>query len=254
MPRLIAGEFAKLFSTRLWIILLLGSVAITALYSSLLIGFSDSPDTWTPPLTTPEGQRTLFATAASGAAPLAAVLGAIGLTTEFRHRTATATFLTTPARGRVIAAKVATYGIAAVGFALACLVSVLAIALPWLSSKGIDVMLGSSGLPATFAGVVAAVTLFGLIGVGLGALIREQVATVVGLLVYLFVVEPILTQIPALGTWTAYLPGPARSALTNITLSNQEYLAPWLGGLMLALYAGAFAVIGSRFAVRRDIT
>ena len=46
--------------------------------------------------------------------------------------------------------------------------------------------------------MVAAVAIFGLIGVGLGALVREQVATVVGLLVYLFIAEPIVTRIPAL--------------------------------------------------------
>jgi hypothetical protein len=254
MRRLIAGEFAKLFTTRVWVVLLLGSVAITALYASLLIGFSDSPDTWTLPLTTAEGQRTLFATAASGAAPLAAVFGAIGLTGEYRHRTATMTFLTTPQRGRVIVAKIATYGTVAIGFGVACLTTVIAIALPWLNAKGIDVSLAANGLPATLAGVVAAVALFGLIGVGLGALLRDQVATVVGLLVYLFVVEPILTQIPALSSWTVYLPGPARSALTNITLSNQEYLSAWAGGALLALYAGGLALAGSRLAVRRDVT
>lgn len=101
MRRLIAAEVRKLATTRLWLWLLLASVAITALYAGLLIGFSDDPDTWTLPLSTPHGQRTLFATAAGGAAPLAAVLGAVGITGEFRHRTATATFLATPRRDHV---------------------------------------------------------------------------------------------------------------------------------------------------------
>jgi ABC-2 type transport system permease protein len=254
MPRLIAGEFRKLLTTRLWLVLLFGAIAITALYASLLIGFSDSPRTWTMPLTTSDGQRTLFATAAGGAAPLAAVLGAIGLTSEFRHRTATATFLTTPHRGRVVIAKVVTYGTAAAGFGLASLATVAAISLPWLSVKGIDLPLIDNGLPATMIGVVAAVTLFGLIGLGLGALLRDQVATVAGLLVYLFVVEPILTQIPAMDSWTVYLPGPAQSALTGITLSTQNYLDPLIGGALLASYAAVLAVAGSRLAVRRDIT
>lgn len=42
-------------------------------------------------------------------------------------------------------------------------------------------------------GGVVAVAVFGLIGVGLSALLREQVTTVVGLLIYLYVVEPIIT-------------------------------------------------------------
>jgi hypothetical protein len=49
----------------------------------------------TAPLTSPEGQRTLFAVASGGANTLVAVLAAIAITGEFRHKTATATFLAT---------------------------------------------------------------------------------------------------------------------------------------------------------------
>jgi ABC-2 type transport system permease protein len=48
-------EFHKLITTRLWLWLLLASVAITALYASLDIAFSDHPGTWTLPLSTPQG-------------------------------------------------------------------------------------------------------------------------------------------------------------------------------------------------------
>lgn len=254
MPRLIAGEFHKLVTTRLWLWLLLASMAITALYSSLQMAFSDDPDTWTLPLSTPQGQQTLFAVAASGASPLVAVLAAIGLTGEFRHRTATATFLATPHRGRVVLAKLATYALVGAGFGLACLAVVAAIALPWLASKNIDMSLTANGIPATIAGVVCAVAVYAVIGVGLGALLRDQVATVVGLLIYLFVVEPVLTRIPALSDWTVYLPGPADDALTGIALINQDLLQPWQGGLVLASYGILFAVAGTYLAMRRDVT
>src|SRR5680860_357003 len=77
MTGLIAGEFRKLLTTRLWLWLLLGAMGLTALYASLLIGFSEDPDTMTAPLNSPEGQRTLFAVAAGGANTLIAVLAAI---------------------------------------------------------------------------------------------------------------------------------------------------------------------------------
>jgi ABC-2 type transport system permease protein len=254
MPHLIAGEFGKLFATRLWLWLLLASMAITALYASLQIAFSDDPDTWTLPLSTPDGQQTLFAAAASAASPLIAVLAAIGITGEYRHRTATTTFLATPHRGRVITAKLVTYTLAGTVYALACTIVVTAIAIPWLSSKNIDLSLTANGLPATITGGIAAVALYALIGVGLGALLREQVATVVGLLIYLFVVEAILTNIPALDDWTKYLPGPADNALTGIALTNQHYLQPWQGGLVLTMYAVAIAAAGTYLAARRDVT
>jgi hypothetical protein len=254
MRRLIAGEFHKLIATRLWLWLLLAAMAISALYASLQIAFSDDPDTWTLPLSTADGQQTLFAAAASAASPLVAVLAAIGITGEYRHRTATTTFLATPHRGRVVAAKLVTYGLVGVGYALACTAVVTAIALPWLSTKDIDVSLASNGLPATIAGGIVAVALYALIGVGLGALLREQVATVVGMLIYLYVVEAILTAIPALHDWTRYLPGPADNALTGITLTNQDFLHPWQGGLVLTLYVLVIAAAGTWLATRHDVT
>jgi hypothetical protein len=253
MARLIAAEFQKVFTTRLWLWLLLASMAITALYCSLAIAFSDSPGDPTPPLTTDEGQRTLMAVGAGAAGPLAAILGSIGITGEFRHRIATATFLATPRRGRVVIAKLAVHMVVGVGYAVCCIAMTAAIAMPWLSSRGIDLSPGSRGIPATLTGLVVVVATFALIGVGLGALLREQVATVVGLMLYLFVIEPIVTRIGALESWTVYLPGSAANAVTQIAQSNMTFLAPWQGGLTLLGYGIALAVLGTRFAIRRDI-
>lgn len=252
MKRLIAAEFSKLVTTRLWLWLLLASMAIAALYASLNIGFADNTVTY--PLSSAEGQQTLFAVAAGAAKPLAAVLGAIGLTSEFRHRTATATFLVTPHRGRVVAAKLVTYGTVTAGYGLAGTAVVTAIALPWLSARGIDVSLAGNGLPATIAGGIAVTAVYGLIGVGLGALLRDQVATVVGLLIYLYVVETVVTQIPAFADWAMYLPGPAGSAVTGIALTTQEFLTQWQGAVVLAGYGIAFALAGNSFTMRRDIS
>jgi ABC-2 type transport system permease protein len=254
MTLLVAAELRKLFTTRLWLWLLLGAVALTALYASLLIGFSEDPDTLTAPLSTAAGQQTLFAVAAGGANTLVAVLAAIGITGEFRHRTATATFLATPRRGSVVAAKLVTYAAVGAAYALVCLFVVAVIAVPWLGARGIDLNLLGDGLPGTYVGVVADVAIFALLGVGMGALLRNQVATVVGLLVYRFVAEPILTGFPALRDWTIYLPGSASAALTRVSLTTQEYLDAWQGGLVLAGYALALALAGVLISMRRDIT
>ncbi|GAA3772935.1 hypothetical protein [Streptomyces chiangmaiensis] len=253
MRRLVAGEIHKLITTRLWLWLLLSSMALTALYASLLVAFADAPDTWTPSLDTPAGQQSLFAVASGGSSTLTAVLAAIGITGEYRHRTATATFLTTPHRGRIIAAKLITYGLVGILYATACLAIVTVIALPWLAAKGIDIDLTANGIPATALGVLTGDAIFALIGVGVGALIRDQVATVVALLVYRFVAEPVVTNIPALKGWTLYLPGPASQALTNVTLTTQHFLHTWQGGLLLTGYGLAFALTGSLFSMRRDI-
>ncbi|WP_432945740.1 hypothetical protein ACQPXM_06365 [Kribbella sp. CA-253562] len=254
MTHLIRGEVAKLLSTRLWLWLLLATMALTALFASLNIAFNDDPDTLAPPLATAAGQRLLFGTAAGGAQTLVAVLAAIGMTSEYRHRTAITTFLATPHRAQVVAAKLITYALTGAGYGLACVAVVTAIAWPWLSARGIDPTLTGNGIPATVAGVVVAVTAFAVLGVGLGALLRDQVAAVVGLLVYLFVAEPIVTRISALQEWTVYLPGPSASALTQITLTDQDFLQPWQGGLALAAYGLVVAAAGLWRTTRLDLT
>lgn len=250
MKQLIAAEFAKVFAARLWLWLLLAATALSALYVSLAVAFGDSPDNPSPPLATPEGQATVFGTA-QGASALTAVLGAIGLTGEYRHKTVTAAFLATPRRGRLVLAKLVTFAALGVGYAVASMIVVSAIAVPWLRAKGVTVTTdGKAGLAL---GVLVAVAVFAVVGVGVGALVREQVATVVGILVYLFVVEPIVTRIGALQSWSKYLPGAAEDALTQISQANQDLLAAWQGGLVLAAYGVLFAVLGTLISIRRDV-
>jgi ABC-2 type transport system permease protein len=253
MRRLIIAEFRKLLTTRLWLWLLLASAALTALLASLAIAFDDASDNSTPPLSSPEGQHTLFSVA-SGTKPLVAVLAAIALTGEFRHRTVSATFLATPQRGRVVLAKLVTYALVGVAYGVVCVAATIAIALPWLAAKGIHVHLTGDGIPATLAGVVGVLAIFGLIGVGLGALVREQVATMVGLLIYLFVIEQVVTGIRSLASWTNYLPGAAANALTQVSQTDRDYLAPRQGALVLAGYGLALAAAGTLLSMRRDVT
>jgi ABC-2 type transport system permease protein len=77
---------------------------------------------------------------------------------------------------------------------------------------------------------------------------------VVGLLVYLFIAEPIVTRIPALSSWTIYLPGAAANALTQVAQANQHFLLPWQGGLVLAAYGLILATAGAVRTIRRDVT
>ena len=253
MIRLIQAEFGKLFSTKLWLWLLLGALGLTALAVSLTIGFDGQNGNPAPKLNTPEGQRNLFSSA--GASTVwALILGIIAVTGEFRHQTVTPTFLATPHRGRVVIAKLIAYAVTGIGFGVATIAVALAVALPWLSSKNIDVSLGSNGIPGTLVGVVTGVTVYSLLGVGLGALIRNQIAAVVGALVYLFVIEGFVSALPTIRNYYKYFPGGANSALTRQTQPNFALLQPYQGGLLLVAYGLVFAILGTWLAVRRDVT
>lgn len=250
MSRLVIAEFRKLFTTWLWLWLLVAALAIVGLLASLDIALGDQPGSPSPPLSTVEGQHTLVAVAGM-AATLAAVLGAVGMTGEYRYGTASPTFLATPHRWRVVLAKLITYAIVGAGYGLASIAMVAAIAVPWLGARGIE--LHGEGMAGVVLGNIAAVALFAMLGVALGALLREQVATVVSLLIYLFVVENILTNLSALESWSVYLPGAARDALTGVTKTHADLLSPAAGGVVLVVYAAALAVTGLALSVRRDV-
>jgi ABC-2 type transport system permease protein len=253
MIRLVQAEFVKLFSTKLWLWLLLGAFAMTALFMSFTIGFDGAAGNTAPRLTTPEGQRNLFSVAASSGV-WSLILGTIAVTGEFRHQTVTPTFLATPHRGRVVIAKLIAYLITGIGYGVATIALGLAVALPWLSSKNIDFSLGDNGIPGTLLGVIVGVAIYALLGVGLGALIRNQIAALVGALVYLFIIEQFLAAIPKVRDYYKFFPGGANSSLTNATQPNVNLLEPYQGGLLLVAYGLVFAVLGTWLAMRRDVT
>lgn len=151
----------------------------------------------------------------------------------------------------MLVAKLITYAIAGLGFAAASAALVLAMSLPWLAAKGIDVSLTDNRIPAALAGSGASMVIFAIVGVGVGALVRNQVAAVVGALVYLTVVEGLISGLPWISDYHRYFPGGASAALEM--KPQPDLLAAWQGGLLLAAYGAAFAVLGVLVTVRRDV-
>lgn len=254
MTQLISAEFRKLLTTRLWLWILLLSVAWTVLYTSIVIASDDRPGQLAPVLSSAAGQHALFAIAAGGAGPLVAVLAIAQVAGEYRHRTAAATFLATPHRHRVVIAEVIAFLLAGIGYALACVVINLAVALPWLAAKGTHVSAFGNGNFAVLASIVISVAIFGMTGAGLGAALHSQLATVTAMFLYLYLLEPLLSRIASLRDWTPYLPGVAADGLTQAIQSGVRLLSPWAGGVVFAAWAIAFMIAGVITTVRTDIT
>lgn len=253
MTRLVRGEFRKLFTTKLWLWLLLGAIAITAMFMGFTIGLDGSEGNPQPPLSTPEGQRNLFSVAAASGV-FVLILGIIAVTGEFRHQTVTPTFLATPHRGRVVFAKLVTYAVTGVGYGIVVVAFAIAMALPWLAAKDVAISLSGNGIPGSMAGTIAGIAVYAVLGVGVGALVRNQIAAVVGSLVYLFVIEAFAATLPTVRDYYKYLPGGANSALTGASQPGTTLLEPWQGGLLLVAYGVVFAIAGTRLAVRRDVS
>ncbi|HWC40972.1 MAG TPA: ABC transporter permease [Actinomycetota bacterium] len=249
MTRLVHAELLKLWTTRTTRVVLALAAAGTAALTVAVLSLAGRPG---QPSLGDDALRQLVG-APSGPLILAAlVLGILGMAGEFRHGTATPTFLVTPARGRVVAAKLAATAVAGLAVALVATVVVLAVAVPWLPAKGVQAPLADPGLAVRVGGLAAAVALSGALGTGIGALFRNQFAAVVaGLLVWQGGVEDLVVGIlgrPALGRW---LPHGASAALTA---PGDATLAMWAGALVLAAYGLVLAVVGGRLVVSRDLT
>jgi hypothetical protein len=246
MIRLVRAELTKLATTRL----IYGMAAAMAAFAVLTVAANILGVEGAPPLAADSfpmlvgGPVTLL----SGAALL---LGILGMAGEFRHQTVTQTFLVTPDRGRVVAAKLVAYPLAGIALALGILAFTAALATAWLVAKGITPSLLDARLGRVLLGAVLAAGLCGLVGVGVAALVRNQVAALIGVAVWVLLVEGLLMSLlnaPSLGKW---LPSAAAAALTNPGGAGLSRVA---GSLLLAGYALALALVGTRLVVRRDIT
>jgi ABC-type transport system involved in multi-copper enzyme maturation permease subunit len=253
MTPLVRAEWTKLFTTRVWLGLTLGACVLAGGFAALFTGLAGVEQNGQPglsPVGTAEYEQVIFSIAVQ-ARVLLLILGIIGMTQEYRHRTATPTFLTTPRRGRVVVAKLVAYALAAVPIALLVLAVEVLVVEIYAGARGDAPSLDADNLQ-TLGATGLVLVVFAVIGVGVGALLRNQVGAIVGALVYLFVVEPIVGSIGAIQGAYKWLPGGAMNAITS-NFQGPEVLEPWQGVLLLLGYGLLAALLGTVFAVRRDV-
>jgi ABC-2 type transport system permease protein len=181
-----------------------------------------------------------------------ALLGALSITAEIRHGTIRPTFLVTPSRGRVIAAKVLASTAIGAGFGLVAGALAAGVGTAALRARGVEVQLDTGDYGLLVAGSMAAAALLAAIGVGVGAIVRNQVPTVVGLCAWLLFVEGLLVgDVTGLGDIGRFAPGGAAAAISG--QDPDTLLAPGIGLVVLTLYAAGAAVVGSLATTRRDV-
>lgn len=251
MIRLIRAELLKLRTTQVWFWLLLAAVAIAAVFvigpfaAGGVNSVNDLVDVFH---------------GASIAYIVVFVLGALGVTTEFRYQTITPTVLATPSRWSLVTAKMITYALVGAGYAAICLAVQVAIAAPWLSARHAAYGIGTAPVPRTLGAVFLVVTLFGVVGMGVGALLRNQIVAVAVGVIFLLVLQGILSVIPKVRVVYPYLPGGGMSAILSTGRANDMappgvHLLSAAGGIVvLLLWAFVPAVLGASITMNRDIT
>jgi hypothetical protein len=181
VSRLLRGELIKLRTTRT--ALGFGAagllLALAATLISILAGH----------VTSLEDKRNAL-NFGGGIGILFLLFGAVGATGEFRHRTLAPAVLIAPDRLRLVLARIGAYKLAGLAFGLLIAIVVLGIGLGLLPGKSGPDLQSSDYLKLGVGGLLD-VVLSAAIGVGIGTLVRNQVAAVVGLLVWLTILEPL---------------------------------------------------------------
>ena len=249
MKGLLRAEVLKITSTRLALGMLAGSAVYVVINVVALVFTAGQPGV--PALTAASTVRGIYA-AAGAASPIVLVAGILGMTTEYRFMTVTPTFLITPRRGRVLAAKLAVHAGFGVVLGLACAVVSGALATALLRLRSHASIQPGTVLQISGATVLG-YALFAVVGVSVGALVGNQIAAILGALLWTLIDEGLLVAfLPAVGRW---LPGGAlRAVLQSQTLNGGKLLPMWGASLVLLRYAIAFALVAARTALRRDVT
>jgi ABC-2 type transport system permease protein len=239
----IRAELLKVRSTRTTLGLLLGMIALILLFSLLTGLLSDARG-----LSSTEDQRQVLGLG-SLAGVFAALAGVLLVTSEFRFGTIRPTFLFTAGRSRVLAAKLAAGLLAGLVFGAVGEGVGFAIGYVILDARGISFSLGGGDVALLVLGTLAATALWAAIGVGFGAIVRNQVGAVIGLLAWGFIVDNLLFGlVPSVGRFT-----PTRAQDALIGLTTDHLLSPTAGGLVLVAWMAALALIGLPLLTRRDV-
>ncbi len=284
MIALIRAEVLKLRTTNVWWAMLLGVAAFTGL--ALLVNilqssyFLDNPD----PVQSTGGnevedqqaaqQNALVGNVVGLAANvytsgqffgvlLVMIFGVLIITNEYRHKTATATFLTVPRRTKVIGAKLVT---AIIWGTLFCLVTAI-IAVPvgaiyFGNVRDVGTQLTNGDVIASLLLNALAFAIWAIFGLGLGTLLKNQVVAIVVALTLYFVqlgVSLVLTGLAFYfeATWILdiqyWLPGGASAVMVSPT--EVVGVPPWWQGALALLGYGAVAAgVGTLVTTRRDIS
>jgi ABC-2 type transport system permease protein len=265
---LVRAEVLKLFTTSLWWIF---AIVLVPLWG-IALGFNWLAAYGALGTGVPDGELAgfgsvqsiisgLYTSGQSAGVLLVVLLGAIMVTGEFFHLTATSTFLTTPRRERVIVAKmVVAVGLAVSVWLLTTLLNLVFAPIvlgtfdepTYLGEDFVWQAIGLNGL---------AFVLWSLVGVGAGVLIRSQLGTVITLSVLYVIGTQVLTLVFFLLSQNVWEPFMQVRLLVPTLASDLLITGPqldgdpprWVGGLILFGYAAVTAVIGTLITKRRDI-
>lgn len=181
------------------------------------------------------------------------VLGVLLITAEYSTGMIRASMSAVPRRLPVLAGKAVVYAL--VTFCLAAPASLVAFfsSQAILSGRNIETSFTAPGVPRAVIGAALYLTVIGLFGLGLGAIVRNTAGGIAAFAGIMFVLPPLMNVLPLSWNQAAspYLPLQAGERIMALHQGNQ--LAPWTGFGVLCTYAAAALVVAAVLLRRRDV-
>ncbi|MFZ0161924.1 MAG: ABC transporter permease subunit [Kineosporiaceae bacterium] len=279
MTGVIRSEIRKVFTTRLWWGMALGMAVLAALIAlgfAFLVGSSaatqGASDQGNPFVKMTVGTAQLIYNAGlvqqmTTLFPLA--LGTLLITSEYRHKTISATFLSTPNRWVVMVTKMVAVAVIGAVYAVVHAAASIAGAAPILAwVKHQPTMLDNAEVWKSLGIGIIAFVVWTLFGFGIGMLIRNQIAAVLIGVGVAFVVQIALNIIFSVKEWYSamkWIPGnltanmlitsdPTQGQQVDPATAAQYFDHWWQAALVLLTYAAVLAVLGAFLTTRRDVT
>ena len=253
--RVILSEWTKLRSLRSTIVSLLFAVGVILGLSALIPLVVVSH--WPPP--EPGAAASFDPTArALGGAFLAqiaiGVLGVLLITGEYATGMIRASFAAVPSRLPVLWAKALVYGAVTLTLTVPTTFVAFLIGQNILSRQHIEAHPGDPGVLRAIVGTALYLTVVGLLGLAIGALLRNTAGAISTLFCILFVVPIIVRFLPS--SWAdpinRYLPNTVGETITR-TRIDPTGLAPWPAFALFCAYT-ALVLAAAAIALRRRDT
>lgn len=245
MTALVHSELLKLRTTRLVPGLLIGFVGLIALYVGAVVSQTGVVELELTP-EAPFG-------AAAAAVIFVLLLGITVTAGEYRHGTITATFLVSPVRERVLAAKLIAALVLGLVFAVVGAAANVLVAALALELKGADVSPLDEPAAELLGATLLGCALWATLGAAIGAVTRNQVSAIVGAMIWFLIAEPLAGALVGNLLYddaARYLPG---SALGQIF--GEEGGFSRLGGALVTLgWIAAIGALGTVLVVQDDVS
>jgi ABC-2 type transport system permease protein len=180
------------------------------------------------------------------------VLGVLVITAEYSTGMIRASMTAVPKRLPVLWAKAGVYALATLALMIPATLIAFFVGQAFLARHQIDIAFTHPGVERAVIGAALYLTVVGLFGIGLGAIVRNTAGGIAAFAGIMFVLPPLMNVLPSSWNHAAspYLPLAAGESIMSITPGDQ--LSPWIGLGLFGGYAALALGVAALLLLRRD--